>query len=546
MQVSMTVEPEVSAIDIYLSYGTDLLQFSDCSGGTGNLVVQTSNGKIRINDYAGNGTASLSYTLTFQALQGGSAVIGIDSAEVFDTLGDEMTLAVRGSSVVTIQGSAPTEVPTTEPPTTEPPTTEPPTTEPPTTEAPTTEPPTTEEPTTEPPSTEAPTTAAPSSEKRLVSLVLSPGTLSPAFNPDVYEYTLNVSADTTGLSLQFMPMDSKASAFYWPYVNEIPTGKTDFYVRVTAEDGVSRQDYHVQILRPEPETAAPPATTETPTEEPTTEEPTIEPVTEESTEESTDESNEETTDEPSAPVYLTSKTSWLLVLPLPEDSEPEIPAGYIPAERLDEEGSPYTVWIPEDSEEEDPPFLVYAVKVNEDNEPISEPALYVVDPSEDSLQRYGLIVPETTEEETTEEPTTEESTEETTEPTTEEETETLPEETTEAPAETTPAPQTEAPTQTPTSPEKGFPFGNVRFPWLLLLGMGLLFVICLVLLFMQWLRNNRLSRLMEGGTELSSEEEEQFLSVGMGSVPKADDSFPPASEKDFEEIEVPDEGPRIM
>ena len=53
-------------------------------------------------------------------------------------------------------------------------------------------------------------------------------------------------------------MDNKASAFYWPYIDSehggIVYGETEYFVRVTAEDGSTTNDYKVVINRPEPST----------------------------------------------------------------------------------------------------------------------------------------------------------------------------------------------------------------------------------------------------------------------------------------------------
>ncbi len=85
-----------------------------------------------------------------------------------------------------------------------------------------------------------------SSDNKISSISISTGTISPEFDPDVYEYTVTVDSDTKSITLTPTANDSKAT------VNKKVVGITDDETEVvltcTAEDG-SKRNYTFTVIR---------------------------------------------------------------------------------------------------------------------------------------------------------------------------------------------------------------------------------------------------------------------------------------------------------
>ncbi len=109
------------------------------------------------------------------------------------------------------------------------------------------------------------------SDATLKSLRISPGTLTPAFSPDVYEYRTEVSGATGSIYVSAVANDEKAKVGIYGHTAIFP-GENTVRIIVTAENG-SMQEYSVVVVRDNPD--ATPTPTETPTEAPT---PTPEPT----------------------------------------------------------------------------------------------------------------------------------------------------------------------------------------------------------------------------------------------------------------------------
>lgn len=206
---------------------------------------------------------------TFKALKAGSTSVSYNPAgDAYGETATEPIVVMSCSSSggeITILEPTVAPPPATEPPATEPPATEPPA--PPATEAP--EPPA--PPVTDPPATEPPTTAAPlSGNARLEALSIYPGTLSPAFSPDVFIYETTVENSVAKLSVSAVTADVDAT--YLITDTNLKVGRTIIDIKVTAANG-SVEWYTIRVNRKAEETTA--ASTEAPTTAPaTTEEPT--------------------------------------------------------------------------------------------------------------------------------------------------------------------------------------------------------------------------------------------------------------------------------
>lgn len=108
-----------------------------------------------------------------------------------------------------------------------------------------------------------------SSDNNLASLSISPGTLTPAFSPDVTTYNTSVPADCSRLVISATTSDSKAKISTWGAA--LDPGDNTTKITVTAEDG-SKKVYTIYTKRPIEQataaTEAPDRPTQSPSEEP--------------------------------------------------------------------------------------------------------------------------------------------------------------------------------------------------------------------------------------------------------------------------------------
>lgn len=88
---------------------------------------------------------------------------------------------------------------------------------------------------------------APSSDARLASLTVASGSLSPAFSPDVYSYTLHVAKDVKDFTISALPSSSKASVDV-SGSSEVTEDEVTRVVTVTAEDG-TQIAYSITLIR---------------------------------------------------------------------------------------------------------------------------------------------------------------------------------------------------------------------------------------------------------------------------------------------------------
>lgn len=200
--VTMTITPEAAGAQLSLSYSSTNLSMIGWSGGLGNACINYNNATITINDYASSGSSIATYEFTFKALEEGSGFVEVSEiVEIVDENGDPQQVSVANQSLVTIN-----QVPSA------------------------------------------------SSEARLESLVIEPGSWDKEFNSDITEYSIYPDSQVNELSFQFVLKDSNATISYWPYSepNKIQlddSGTTSFTIRVTAQDGITFIDYNINIIQ---------------------------------------------------------------------------------------------------------------------------------------------------------------------------------------------------------------------------------------------------------------------------------------------------------
>lgn len=176
---------------VMLAYDANMLEFV---GGSEN--VNGGSGALRVTSGM-EGKTEIASSLKFKALQAGTAQITVSSWEGYDADGQVLTMDHQGTSTITI--SAPANY---------------------------------------------------SSDAALQSLQIAPGTLDPAFSPDVENYTTSVSLDTAKLTVSAVPNSDKATVTV-EGGTELQDGENTVVCRVTAEDGTTVRNYTILVNRVE-------------------------------------------------------------------------------------------------------------------------------------------------------------------------------------------------------------------------------------------------------------------------------------------------------
>ena len=90
------------------------------------------------------------------------------------------------------------------------------------------------------------------SDAYLLSLTPASGTLTPAFDPEIYQYNLTVPFEVTTMTFT---AEAPAGATYRVNRKNLGAGGSDtlFRITVTAEDGETKKEYHVTVHRSEKE-----------------------------------------------------------------------------------------------------------------------------------------------------------------------------------------------------------------------------------------------------------------------------------------------------
>lgn len=191
MKFTSTSGDVLGNTDVMLAYDASMLEYV---GGSEN--VNGGSGALRVTSGM-EGKTEIASTLKFKALQAGSTQITISSWEGYDADGQMLTMDRQGSSAITVT---------------------------------------------------APATY--SSDAALQSLQISPGTLDPAFSPEVENYTASVSLDTARLTVSAVPNSSSATVAV-EGGTELQDGVNTVVCRVTAEDGTTVRNYTITVNRVE-------------------------------------------------------------------------------------------------------------------------------------------------------------------------------------------------------------------------------------------------------------------------------------------------------
>lgn len=182
VKVSTTDNTMLGGVDLTLAYDDSALEFVSGTSASG------SSGTIRVAGVIDNAsTTSLSYTLTFKTLKAAKSSITVSSYEIISLDYEPISMSKVGNSSVTIKEKEAVKA---------------------------------------------------SSDCKLASLQISPGTLSPAFSPTTVEYSATVGYDTTKIAVSATPNHSKASVT-GVTGTDLSVGSNTVRVIVTAESGVS-------------------------------------------------------------------------------------------------------------------------------------------------------------------------------------------------------------------------------------------------------------------------------------------------------------------
>lgn len=182
----------LGASDLVLSYDESYIKFvsgNNANGGAGSVRL--------IGTMDSSTTTEFAFNLKFKAVQAGDTSISVASQEIYDTDTQAVNVTKVGSSTVRVK---------------------------------------------------APATY--SSEASLASLKVSPGQLTPAFSPDVLNYTVNVGVDVDKLAVSADVKDSKAKTKITGG-SGLKTGANTVVCKVTAEDGQTVKSYTITVNKSE-------------------------------------------------------------------------------------------------------------------------------------------------------------------------------------------------------------------------------------------------------------------------------------------------------
>ncbi len=192
MKISADEGTALTNANVVITYPSEKLEFvsgTDADGGAGAVRIHgTSNG---------NGTALLEYNLKFNTISAGTASIGVDSYEVYDSADQPVEMTHVGSSAVTVN---------------------------------------------------AENTA--STDCSLGTLDVYPGELSPAFSPDNDTYAVTVGLGVERLTINAIPSDSSASVSI-SNNESLPEGDSSVTITVNAADGTTSKTYTINVSKVE-------------------------------------------------------------------------------------------------------------------------------------------------------------------------------------------------------------------------------------------------------------------------------------------------------
>ena len=192
MKISADEGTALGNANVVLTYPSEKLEFvsgTDSDGGAGAVRVHGASN--------GSGTALLEYNLKFKTLSAGTASVGIDSYEVYDTSDKAVDITHKGSSSITINAGSDA-----------------------------------------------------SGNSMLGTLDVYPGELSPAFSADTDTYSVTVGSGVEKLTINAIPSDSSAAVSISNNEN-LPMGDSAVTITVNAADGSSSKTYTINVSKVE-------------------------------------------------------------------------------------------------------------------------------------------------------------------------------------------------------------------------------------------------------------------------------------------------------
>ena len=192
VNMEVTDTENLASADVMLAYDSNILEFvsgTNAEGGAGAVRVHGDGGTPN--------TTKLRFTLTFNALAAGTTQITVTSQEVYDANSQLVTIERLGNSTVTV-GALSTA----------------------------------------------------SNDATLRSLQVSPGTLTPAFSPDVDTYAVTVGTDVDKLIVSAECANENATNVVNGNEN-LQMGENRVTCQVTAQDGETVKEYVIVVTKAE-------------------------------------------------------------------------------------------------------------------------------------------------------------------------------------------------------------------------------------------------------------------------------------------------------
>ena len=192
VNMEITDSENLASADVMLAYDSNVLEFvsgTNAEGGAGAIRVHGDGGTPN--------TTKLRFTLTFNALAAGTTKITVTSQEVYDSNSQLVTIERQGDSTVTV-GALSTA----------------------------------------------------SNDATLRSLQVSPGTLTPAFSPDVDTYAVTVGTDVDKLIVSAECANENATNVVSGNEN-LQMGENRVTCQVTAQDGETVKEYVIVVTKAE-------------------------------------------------------------------------------------------------------------------------------------------------------------------------------------------------------------------------------------------------------------------------------------------------------
>ena len=192
VNMKITSSDNLANADVMLSYDSNILEFVDGTNADGGA------GAVRVHGDAGTpNTGTLAFTLNFNAIAAGTSKIEVTSQEIYDSNSQIVTVNQQGNSTVTVSALQ-----------------------------------------------------SASKDATLKSLQISPGSLTPAFSPDVDTYAVTVGTDVDKVIVSADCTDENATKVVSG--NEgLQMGENRVTCRVTAQDGETIKEYVIVVTKAE-------------------------------------------------------------------------------------------------------------------------------------------------------------------------------------------------------------------------------------------------------------------------------------------------------